>query len=174
MTHVSPEPDVSRPLVYLAGPLFSKAERRFNLQLTERLEASGFRVFLPQRDGVEPETSPYDAMTPEQRRHAMFRLDRQQILDCHIFLIVLDGRVPDEGACVELGIAHGQKYLQGGGKLLIGLHSDTRAAFTGSRLNPMVRVALDSIVDDEEALLRVLSEKGPQVQPVEERSDERT
>jgi hypothetical protein len=84
----------------------------------------------------------------------MFRLDRQQILDCHIFLIVLDGRVPDEGACVELGIAYGQKYLQGVGKLLIGLHSDTRAAFIGSRLNPMVRVALDSIVDDEEALLR--------------------
>jgi nucleoside 2-deoxyribosyltransferase len=144
MTRVSPEPDVSRSLVYLAGPLFSMAERRFNLQLTERLETSGFRVFLPHRDGVERETSPYDAMTPEQRRHAMFRLDRQQILDCHIFLIVLDGRVPDEGACVELGIAYGQKYLQGGGKLLIGLHSDTRAAFIGSRLNPMVRVALDS------------------------------
>jgi nucleoside 2-deoxyribosyltransferase len=174
MTRVSPEPDVSRSLVYLAGPLFSMAERRFNLQLTERLETSGFRVFLPQRDGVERETSPYDAMTPEQRRHAMFRLDRQQILDCHIFLIVLDGRVPDEGACVELGIAYGQKYLQGGGKLLIGLHSDTRAAFIGSRLNPMVRVALDSIVDDEEALLRVLSGNGPQVQPVEEGSDERT
>jgi nucleoside 2-deoxyribosyltransferase len=47
MTRVSPEPDVSRYLVYLAGPLFSKAERGFNLQLTERLEASGFRVFLP-------------------------------------------------------------------------------------------------------------------------------
>jgi nucleoside 2-deoxyribosyltransferase len=174
MTRVSPEPEVSRSLLYFAGPLFSMAERRFNLQLTERLEASGFRVFLPQRDGVERETSPYDAMTPEQRRHAMFRLDRQQILDCHIFLIVLDGRVPDEGACVELGIAYGQKYLQGGGKLLIGLHSDTRAAFIGSRLNPMVRVALDSIVDDEEALLRVLSGTGPQVQPVEEGSDERT
>jgi hypothetical protein len=113
-------------------------------------------------------------MTPEQRSHATFRLDRQQILDCHIFLIVLDGRVSDEGACVELGRAYGQKYLQGGGKLLIGLHSDPRAAFIGFRLNPMVRVALDSIVDDEEALLRVLSGEGPQVQPIEEGSDERT
>ena len=69
----------------------------------------------------------------------MFRLDRQQILDCHIFLIVLDGRVPDEGACVELGIAYGQKYQQGGGKLLICLHSDTRAAFIGSRLTLTTR-----------------------------------
>ena len=64
MTHVSPESpkrrgsDASDPLVYLAGPLFSKAERRFNLLLAERLEASGFRVFLPQRDGVERELPP--------------------------------------------------------------------------------------------------------------------
>jgi nucleoside 2-deoxyribosyltransferase len=169
MTPPSPEtpnrrwPDVSSPLLYLAGPLFSKAERRFNLQLTEKLEALGLRVFLPQRDGVEREVSPYDAMTPEQRRHAMFRLDRQQILDCNVFLFVLDGRVPDEGACVELGIAYCQKYLQDSGKLLIGLHTDTRAAFIGSRLNPMVRVELDHIVDDEEALLRVLSGNVAQV-----------
>ena len=180
MTHPSPEtpkrrePEGSSPLVYLSGPLFSKGERRFNLQLTSKLEASGFRVFLPQRDGVEREASLYDAMTPGQRRHAMFHLDRQQILDCDVFLVVLDGRVPDEGACVELGIAYCQKYLQGSGKLLIGLHTDTRAAFIGSRLNPMVRVALDSIVDDEEALLRILFENGAHIQPVEEGSDERT
>jgi len=35
-------------------------------------------------------------------------------------------------------------------------------------------VALDYIVDDEEALLRVLSGNGAQVRPVEERSHERT
>jgi nucleoside 2-deoxyribosyltransferase len=70
MTYPSPErpkrrhPEVSSPLIYLAGPLFSKGERRFNLQLTSKLEASGFRVFLPQRDGVEREASPYDAMNP--------------------------------------------------------------------------------------------------------------
>ena len=134
----------------------------------------GFRVFLPQRHGVERETSTYEGMTPEQRPHATFRLDRQQILDCDIFLFVLDGRVLDEGACVELGIAYCQKYLQGSGKLLFGIHTDTRAAFIGSRPNPMARVALDYIIDDEEALLRVLSEIGAQLQPLEERSDERT
>ncbi len=154
--------------------MFSKAERRFGLQLTAKLGALGYLVFLPQRDGVERETSPYDAMTPEQRRHTTFRLDRQQILDCDVFLFVLDGRVPDEGACVELGIASCQKYLQDGGKRLLGLHTDSRAAFIGSMLNPMVRVALDYIVDDEEVLLRVLSEHSAQVRPVEERSDERT
>jgi nucleoside 2-deoxyribosyltransferase len=132
-------------LIYFAGPLFSAAERCFNLGLTQRLEAVGFEVFLPQRDGAERDRPPYDAMTPEERRQAMFRLDRSRILDSDVFLFVLDGRVPDEGACVELGIA------------LIGLHTDTRAAFVGARLNPMVRVPLDYVVDDEQSLLELLA-----------------
>jgi nucleoside 2-deoxyribosyltransferase len=144
-------------LIYFAGPLFSEAERRFNLALTQRLEALGYEVFLPQRDGAERDRPPYDAMTPEERRQAMFRLDRSRILDSDVFLFVLDGRVPDEGACVELGIAHCQKYHQNGEKLLLGLHTDTRSAFVGARLNPMVRVPLDYVVDDEQTLLEVLA-----------------
>src|SRR5918992_1637410 len=143
-------------LIYLAGPLFSEAERCFNLELTHRLEALGFDVFLPQRDGVERDRPPYDTMGPEERRRVIFELDRSRILDSDVFLIVLDGRVPDEGACVELGIAYCQKYLQKGEKLLVGLHTDTRAAFVGGRLNAMVRVPLDCVVDDEETLLRLL------------------
>jgi nucleoside 2-deoxyribosyltransferase len=144
-------------LIYVAGPLFSEAERRFNLDLTVRLEALGFRVFLPQRDGVERDKRPYDAMTPEERRRAMFDLDKSQIITSDAFLFVLDGRVPDEGACVELGIAYCHKWLQDSEKLLIGLHTDSRAAFVGSRLNPMVRVPLDYVTDDVETLLRILS-----------------
>jgi nucleoside 2-deoxyribosyltransferase len=151
-------------LIYFAGPLFSEAERRFNLGLTQRLEATGFEVFLPQRDGAERNRPPYDAMTPEERRRAMFRLDRSRILDSDVFLFVLDGRVPDEGACVELGIAHCQKYLQNSEKLLIGLHTDTRAAFVSARLNPMVRVPLDFVVDDEQSLLELLAGYEPGVQ----------
>ena len=44
--------------------------------------------------------------TPEERRHAVFHLDKTRILDADVF--VLDGRVPEEGACVELGIAYCQ------------------------------------------------------------------
>jgi hypothetical protein len=144
--------------IYVAGPLFSEAERRFNLDLTERLEVLGFRVFLPQRDGVERDKQPYDAMSQQERRQAMFDLDRAQIIASDVFLFVLDGRVPDEGACVELGIAHCHKWLQNGEKLLVGLHTDSRAAFVGARLNPMVRIPLDYVADDEETLLQILSD----------------
>jgi hypothetical protein len=151
-------------LIYLEGPLFSEAERCFNLELTHRLEALGFDVFLPQRDGVERDRPPYETMGPEERRRAMFDLDRTRIYDADVFLFVLDGRVLDEGACVELGIAYCQKYLHNGEKLLVGLHTDTRAALIGGRLNPMVRVPLDYVVDDEESLLRSLAERASGVE----------
>ncbi len=109
------EPDASRVLIYLAGPLLSEVERATTLHWPKKLEALGFRVFLPQRDGVERERPPYDAMAPEARRRAMFNLDKQQILDSGVFLFLLDGRVADEGACVELGIAHCQQHLQNSG-----------------------------------------------------------
>lgn len=151
-------------LIYVSGPLFSEAERRFNLDLTQKLEALDFRVFLPQRDGVERDKPPYDAMAPEERRQAMFDLDESQIIASDGFLFVLDGRVPNEGTCVELGIAYCHKERQDGEKLLVGLHTDSRAAFVCAKLNPMVRVPLDYVADDEEMLLRALSEHWPHVE----------
>jgi nucleoside 2-deoxyribosyltransferase len=69
-------------LIYFAAPLFSRAERSFNEQLTQKLEALGFRVFLPQRDGVEKDKPPYDTLTPEEHRKAIFHLDKSQVLAC--------------------------------------------------------------------------------------------
>ncbi len=133
-------------LVYLADPLFSEAERRFNEELAEGLEAVGFRVFLPQRNGVEWDKLPTTPMTPEQRRLSLFRLDEAKIFESDLILFVLDGRAPDEGACVELGIAYCHKKLQDPGKLLVGLQTDVRAAFLGARL----------VAESEEMLLEFL------------------
>ena len=142
--------------VYFAGPLFSEAERRFNADLSIKLEAHGHKVFLPQRDGAESDKPPYDSMTKDERRKALFQLDRDQVFACDIFLFVLDGRVPDEGACVELGMAYADKLHRCPKRLLIGLHTDRRAAFLGSKLNPMLSVPLDRILNTEETLLECL------------------
>jgi nucleoside 2-deoxyribosyltransferase len=60
--------------IYFAAPLFSQAERQFNEHLTQHLEARGFTVFLPQRDGAEKDTLAYKMMTPEERGLAIFHL----------------------------------------------------------------------------------------------------
>jgi nucleoside 2-deoxyribosyltransferase len=143
-------------LVYLAAPLFSQAEREFNRRLTERLEERGLAVFLPQRDGVESGRPPYDAMSNEQVAQAIFSGDRDKVLEADIFLFVLDGRVPDEGACVELGIAYGQRHLLKHDKLIIGLHTDIRGAFLGEKLNAMVQGPFDSVVENEDELISAI------------------
>lgn len=142
--------------IYFAGPLFSEAEKKFNIDLTRKLESLGFEVFLPQRDGAEKNKAPYDAMDPDERRIVMFEFDRDKIFESDIFLFVLDGRIPDEGACVELGIAYTQRYIGKKEKTLLGLHTDSRAAFLGSKLNPMLKVPFDNIFDSEESLVEFL------------------
>lgn len=131
--------------IYFAGPLFNDAERDFNLKLTLKLESEGFEVFLPQRDGVEKSKPEYANISKEDKRKIMFTIDRDKILEANIFLFVLDGRVPDEGACVELGIAYHQKYSISQDKIIIGLHTDRRAAFISTKLNPMITCALDQL-----------------------------
>ena len=143
--------------LYFAAPLFSDAEKTFNQNLCDKLEALGFTVFLPQRDGVEKNKLPYNKMTPEDRRVAMFNLDRNQIFTCDIFLFLLDGRVPDEGACVELGLAAAHRELTKRKKTLVGLHTDVRAAFLNSKLNPMLKVPLDYIASNEAELFEFLN-----------------
>lgn len=113
-------------------------------------------MFLPQRGGIGLSKPPGSEMTPDERRLAIFGLDRDRILEADVFLFVLDGRVPDEGACAELGMAYGQKHLLQREKLLIGLQTDWRAAFPGARLNPMVRGALDGVAENEEDLMAAL------------------
>jgi len=139
--------------VYFAGSLFCEAERAFNLRLAEKLEAKGYQVFLPQRDGVESGKFPYNEMANDELQQTIFELDRNMVLQADIFLFVLDGRVPDEGASVELGIAYGQKHLMQQDKLLIGLHTDMRGAFPGGKLNAMINGALDCATGDEKKLI---------------------
>ena len=145
-------------LIYFGAPLFCEAEKAFNLRLTEKLEERGFRVFLPQRDGVEISQPPYVEMTTDELRQAIFSLDRDKVLEADIFLFILDGRVPDEGACVELGIAYGQKHLLKHDKLIIGLQTDSRSAFLWTKLNALVYGSFEYIADNENNLIAAIEE----------------
>lgn len=142
--------------IYFAGPLFSKAERNYNDQLCLQIEDIGFKVFLPQRDGAELDKSPYQEMTQSQRNKVIFELDVKKVIDCDIFLFVLDGRVPDEGACFELGIAYNLKVQNNSKKHIIGLHTDMRASFIDSKLNAMIEGAFDEIFTSENDLIDYL------------------
>lgn len=148
-------------LIYFAGPLFSKAEVDFNQNLTDKLEAEGFEVFLPQRDGVEKDREPYISMSEDERGDAIFAIDKDNVFKADCLLFVLDGRVPDEGAAFELGVAYAHKILISPRKKLVGLMTDTRAASQGWKLNHMISVPLEFIAENEEELLKYLKSINP-------------
>ena len=70
--------------------------------------------------------------------------------------MVVDGRVPDEGACVELGYGYAK------GKRCYGIKTDTRALQFDLDLNPLlcgcfidiIRQSSDSIFENLELYLR--------------------
>ena len=116
--------------IYFAGPLFNEAEREYNLKLTTLLESYGYEVFLPQRDGfLAPEL---EGKSEAEKTNMIFRKDRDEVLKADILFMTLDGRVPDEGACVELGIAYAS------GKRCYGIKGDARSVELDMDVNPML------------------------------------
>lgn len=105
---------------YIAGPLFNEAEKAFNLKVDALLQSLGIQTYLPQRDGGESIRLIKQGQSPELVRRRLFELDVTEIRTCDLFISILDGRVPDEGTCVELGMA----FILG--KISIGYQTDSR------------------------------------------------
>jgi nucleoside 2-deoxyribosyltransferase len=86
--------------IYLAGPLFSAAERDFNARLTALLRSKGHDVWLPQE-------SEQESMTPKQ----IFDKDVEGIDWAEAVVANMDGADPDSGTCWECGYAYKKKYV---------------------------------------------------------------
>lgn len=138
--------------IYFAAPLFNEAERDYNLKIVSILESYGYEVFLPQRDGfLAPDL---EGMSEEEKTRVIFQKDEEEILKSDILFMMLDGRVPDEGACVELGIAHAN------GKRCYGFKSDARSIEMDMNLNPMITGCFTKLFYDldEEQLIKSLED----------------
>ena len=108
-------------LVYVAGPLFSEAERAFLEAVVSRLaESAGLHplrdFFLPHRDGGELGKGP--------NREDIFALDMDRLDAAHVVVALLDGQDADSGTCIELGYAYAK------GKKIFGILTDFRAYHT--------------------------------------------
>ena len=138
--------------VYFAAPLFSESEREYNLKIVNILESYGYEVFLPQRDGFL--ASELEGKTEEEKTEMIFQKDTEEVLKADILFMILDGRVPDEGACVELGIAYAN------GKRCYGFKSDARSVELDMDLNPMITGCFTKLFYDlnEEELIKSLEE----------------
>ena len=135
--------------IYFAAPLFSEAEREFNVKVTKELRKEGFDVFLPQEHSEMTEMPDTDEKV-RKLLTGFFTKDLEAIDGCDILLIVLDGRVPDEGACFELGYAYAR------GKICVGLKTDTRVSEMGTDNAMIVGTLGDNIAKDLDSLTVML------------------
>ena len=136
--------------IYFASPLFNAAEREYNLKLVHLLERHGYKVFLPQRDGYL--AAELENMTEAEKLDKIFKKDEEEVLKADIIFVLLDGRAPDEGACVELGIAYAS------GKRCYGFKTDARSVEYGMDINPMITGCLEKLFYnlDGDALIKEL------------------
>ena len=81
--------------VYLAGPLFSQAERDWLSSLAARLRADAIECFVPHESfsGTEPGSA-----------SVVFAGDLEGMRSCDLMLAWLDGAMVDDGTAAEIGI----------------------------------------------------------------------
>jgi nucleoside 2-deoxyribosyltransferase len=81
--------------IYLAGPLFTVAEQRFNADLAKFLESHGFEVWLPQDHEPRRNTA-----------RAIFQMDITALDAADMVVACMDGPDPDSGTAWECGYAY--------------------------------------------------------------------
>jgi nucleoside 2-deoxyribosyltransferase len=83
--------------IYLAGPLFSAAERDWNATLAAALRGAGHEVFVPQEQ------------EPGMDAPGIFATDVGGIDWSDALVAIMDGADPDSGTCWEVGYAYRKK-----------------------------------------------------------------
>jgi nucleoside 2-deoxyribosyltransferase len=79
--------------IYVAGPLFTQADRDFLEACAAQYEAAGIDCFVPHRETLEP-------LTPD----TVYRVDGDGVRGAHALVAWLDGPVIDDGTACEVGI----------------------------------------------------------------------
>lgn len=120
--------------IYIAGPLFSVAERDFNRALAKGLESRipNCVISLPQE--YAKTISGKMAFVED-----MFDYCVRSIVKSDVIVAVLDGPDVDAGTCVEIGYAYAHK------KPIIGVRTDFRAS-EDRGVNLMVSKACTEVI----------------------------
>jgi nucleoside 2-deoxyribosyltransferase len=112
--------------IYLAGPLFTAAEREWNERLAKALRMRGCRVVLPQKEAeafIRPQGIDFGGI---------FASCLEQIRAADVVVAIFDGTDVDSGTAFECGYAYAI------GKPIIGARTDLRSGGEENGLNAML------------------------------------
>lgn len=116
--------------IYFAGPLFTAAERDWNVALAAALRGAGHEVFLPQEQ------------EPGKDAAGIFATDVGGIDWAECLVAIMDGADPDSGTCWEVGYAYRSKPI-----VLVRTDIRRNAGSGDSGYNPMLTESATIRVD---------------------------
>lgn len=125
--------------VYIAGALFTPAQRQRLEQIDEICKNHGHTTYLPHRDGGvfdRGEANPED----------FFEVDRNAIDESDLMVAMLNGPPFDSGTVWEMGYAYAE------GVELVGIIEDERVFDIPNQVNPMLVGSVDVIYRSIEKL----------------------
>jgi nucleoside 2-deoxyribosyltransferase len=134
--------------VFIAGPLFSQAEREFNIKVDEYLRKHGFETFLPQRD-----VGKLDELLAKEGKRAyrtIFERDLKGLDQADAVVAILDGPDVDSGTAFEVGYAFAK------GKPVIGLKTDMRVFARDEEVNNMLAQGVRALVGNLDEVISKL------------------
>ncbi|GAB6042895.1 nucleoside 2-deoxyribosyltransferase [Endothiovibrio diazotrophicus] len=146
--------------IYLAGPLFSQAERAWHRE-TRRLLLERARELQREVEVVWPyeliDQREIDALG-DRARGEIFRRCREGLERCDLLLALLDGAQVDDGTAWEIGYFYRSAM---DGRRIIGIRTDFRQAgeSAGAVVNAMIEMACAQIVDSRERLLECVFDR---------------
>jgi len=135
----------SRYRVYLAAPLFSEAERNYNLSVAGLVREHLFDVFLPQETGDD------SASRIKEDQVRIFSDNLRALKNADIIVAVIDGADADSGTSWEMG------YASALGKPIIALRTDFRSAGSHEKVNLMLEESAVVVTNMEELLEAITS-----------------
>ena len=121
--------------VYLAAPLFSEAERDYNLLIARNLRNNFFDVFLPQEAGDDSH------IRHKEEQARIFSENLKALEKSDIVVAVIDGADADSGTAWEMGYAYAQ------GKQVIALRTDFRRVGIYEKVNLMLEQSASSVTN---------------------------
>jgi nucleoside 2-deoxyribosyltransferase len=134
--------------VFIAGPLFSQAEREFNVRVEAELRSHGFETFLPQRD-----VGRLDELIEKEGDRAyrtIFDQDLKGLEQADTVVAILDGPDADSGTAFEVGYAFAR------GKTVIGLKTDMRVFAREEEVNNMLAQGVKVLVKNVDEVISIL------------------
>ncbi|MBP2030922.1 nucleoside 2-deoxyribosyltransferase [Methanohalophilus levihalophilus] len=135
--------------IYLAGPLFSEAEREFNRKLAGMLRNAGYEVFLPQEDSAD------NSKSREKLDNAtLFKKNVEGIDKSDLVVAILDG-----GSDVDSGTAWEIGYAWARGIPIVGLRTDFRTLGIEGIVNLMIEECAVGICINVEELVLFLEQR---------------